>query len=159
RTGELPPDFDQMPSMPFLPDPLILEKNGKSMPVSTMADWKNKRQLLKSDLQYYFTGSYPKQPDRLEIEILNERKDGQVTLRTVRLKFGPELAASLTLEMMIPPGKGPFPVFLTQWNHREWAQIAVKRGYAACVYAGADSRDDTEDYARIWPQLDFTRLM
>ncbi|NLB92286.1 MAG: hypothetical protein GX792_02565, partial [Bacteroidales bacterium] len=23
RTGELPPDFDRMPSLPFLPDPLV----------------------------------------------------------------------------------------------------------------------------------------
>ena len=28
RTGELPPDFDQMPSNPFLPEPLVLTKNG-----------------------------------------------------------------------------------------------------------------------------------
>src|SRR5690625_3483578 len=61
---------------------------------------------------------------------------------------------------MIPPGDGPFPVFMTQWNHREWAQIAVRRGYIGCVYAGADSRDDTEDYGRIWAgEYDFTRLM
>src|SRR5690625_5836694 len=61
---------------------------------------------------------------------------------------------------MIPPGTGPFPVFMTQWNHREWAQIAVRRGYIGCVYAGADSRDDTEDYGRIWAgEYDFTRLM
>ena len=26
RTGELPPDFDRMPSLPFLPDPLVLDE-------------------------------------------------------------------------------------------------------------------------------------
>ncbi len=26
RTGELPPDFDELPSLPFLPDPLILDQ-------------------------------------------------------------------------------------------------------------------------------------
>lgn len=62
--------------------------------------------------------------------------------------------------MLIPDGNGPFPVFMTQWNHREWAQIAVKRGYIACVYAASDAKDDTEDYSRIWAgQYDFTRLM
>src|SRR5690625_2162419 len=61
---------------------------------------------------------------------------------------------------MIPAGTGRFPVFMTRWNHREWAQIAVRRGYIGCVYAGADSRDDTEDYGRIWAgEYDFTRLM
>ena len=29
RSGELPPDFDEMPSIPFLPDPLILDEGGK----------------------------------------------------------------------------------------------------------------------------------
>jgi len=90
----------------------------------------------------------------------SEKKDGQVTLRLVRLSFGPDHKATLTLELMIPPGKGPFPVFLTQWNHREWAQVAVRRGYAGCIYAGSDDNDDTEKYAEIWAgKYDFSRLM
>ena len=64
------------------------------------------------------------------------------------------------MELLIPPGKGPFPVFMSQWNHREWAQIAVRRGYVGCLYAGADSQDDTEEYSEIWAgKYDFTRLM
>ena len=31
RTGELPPDFDSMPSLPFLPNPLILDEGGKNI--------------------------------------------------------------------------------------------------------------------------------
>lgn len=61
---------------------------------------------------------------------------------------------------MIPQAEGPFPVFLTNWNHRQWAQIAVRRGYIGCLYAGADAKDDTEYYSEIWAgQYDFTRLM
>ena len=78
----------------------------------------------------------------------------------VELSFGPDHRAKLTVELMIPPGEGPFPVFLTQWNHREWAQVAVRRGYIGCVYAGADWKDDTEMYSEIWAgEYDFTRLM
>jgi hypothetical protein len=40
-----------------------------------------------------------------------------------------------------PNGKGPFPLFLTQTNHRRWALKAVARGFAACVYPGADVDD------------------
>jgi hypothetical protein len=40
-------------------------------------------------------------------------------LQIIELTFGPENRATLTMELMIPPGEGPFPVFLTQWNHRE----------------------------------------
>jgi hypothetical protein len=54
----------------------------------------------------------------------------------IELSFGPDNQAKLTVELMIPPGKGPFPVFLTQWNHRECAQVDVRREYTGCVYAG-----------------------
>ena len=37
RTGELPPDFSQMPSLPFLPNPLIIDEGGADIPVETMA--------------------------------------------------------------------------------------------------------------------------
>jgi pimeloyl-ACP methyl ester carboxylesterase len=58
----------------------------------------------------------------------------------------------------VPNGDGPFPVFITQDNHRRWALIAVSRGYIGCVYAGADSRDDTGEFASIWPECDWTKL-
>jgi len=160
RTGELPPDFEAMPSIPFLPDPLIQEINGTYSPIKTAEDWQKKRILLRKQIQYYLTGDFPEQPHNLTATTLSERKDGEVLLQTVVLKFGPKADAKLTVEMIIPPGKGPFPVFITQWNHREWAQIAVKRGYAACVLATADIQDDTEEYSRIWAgKHDFTRLM
>jgi len=160
RTGELPPDYESMPSIPFLPDPLILDEGVKNIPVKTMAQWKEKRQWMKDQLEYYITGTYPPSPDNLRATVTDEKKNGETTVRTVELIFGPENKATLTVELMIPPGKGPFPVFLTQWNHREWAQVAVRRGYIGCIYAGADSNDDTEKYSEIWAgQYDFTRLM
>ena len=160
RTGELPPDFDQMPSVPFLPDPLVLDEGTKNVPVTTREQWKEKREWMKRQLEHYITGTRPPEPDNVKATVLDEKKDGVVTLRTVELTFGPENRATLTVEVMIPPGKGPFPVFLTQWTHREWAQVAVRRGYVGCVYAGADSEDDTEKYSEIWAgKYDFTRLM
>jgi dienelactone hydrolase len=160
RTGELPPDFEQMPSLPFLPDPLIIDEGSQNIPVRTMAQWQAKREWMKQQLQHYITGTFPPPPDNLKAQILNEKKDGEVRLQRVELSFGPGHQAKLNLEVMMPPGNGPFPVFLTQWNHREWAQVAVRRGYIGCIYAGADEWDDTEKYAEIWSgQYDFTRLM
>jgi cephalosporin-C deacetylase-like acetyl esterase len=160
RTGELPPDFDKMPSIPFLPDPLILDEGGKNIPITSMAQWQEKRRWMKEQLEYYITGTYPPPPNKLQANILSEKKDGQTTLRMVELTFGPQRQAKLTIELMIPPGKGPFPVFMAQWNHRGWAQIAVRRGYVGCVYAAADAKDDTEKYSEIWAhEYDFTRLM
>ncbi len=160
RTGELPPDFDRMPSIPFLPDPLVLDEGGKNIPIKTMAQWKEKREWMRKQLEYYITGTYPPKPENLQAKILSEKKDGETIVRMIGLTFGPENQANLTVELMIPPGKGPFPVFLTQWSHREWAQIAVRRGYVSCIYAGGDSKDDTEKYSEIWAgKYDFTRLM
>ena len=160
RTGELPPDFDSMPSIPFLPDPLVIDEGGKNIPVKTMAQLKVKRDWMKKQLEYYITGTCPPVPDNLKAEILSEKKEGQTIVKMIELSFGPNHQAKLTVELMIPSGKGPFPVFMTQWNHREWALVAVRRGYIGCVYAGADSKDDTEKYSEIWAgQYDFTRLM
>jgi hypothetical protein len=160
RTGELPPDFDRMPSLPFLPNPLVIDEGGKNIPVKTPEQWQEKREWMKEQLQHYITGTFPPAPDNLKAEVLSEKMDGKVRLQTVELSFGPDHQAKLTLEVMIPPGEGPLPVFLTQWNHREWAQVAVRRGYIGCIYAGADSKDDTEKYAEIWAgEYDWTRLM
>jgi dienelactone hydrolase len=159
RTGELPPDFERMPSIPFLPNPLVLDEGGKNIPVKTAEQWKQKRKQMEADLRHYVLGSFPPAPTHIAHRILSERKEGEITLRMVELSFGPENKAKLTLELMIPPGNGPFPVFLTQWNHREWAQIAVRRGYMTCVYAAADAKDDSEAYAKIWwPKYDFALL-
>jgi len=159
RTGALPPDFDRMPSIPFLPDPLILDEGGANTPIVSREQWQEKRRWMKEQLEYYVTGTSPPKPDNLKVEILEETKNGETTLRTVLLTFGPEHRAKLTVEVIIPPGKGPFPVFLSQWNHREWALVAVRRGYIGCLYAGADAKDDTEAYSEIWAgQYDFNRL-
>ena len=160
RTGELPPNFDEMPSIPFLPNPLILDEGNKNIPVVTQAQWNEKREWMKEQLMKYITGTIPPAPDNLTSKIISNTMDGEVNLQMIELSFGPNHEAKLIMELMIPPGVGPFPVFMTQWNHREWAQVAVRRGYIGCVYAGADSKDDTEKYSEIWAnEYDFTRLM
>lgn len=160
RTGELPPDFDALPSFPFLPDPFIIDEGGKNIPVVSMAQWQEKCEWIRSQLKYWLTGTFPPAPDTLKAHVLSETKNGEVTSRMVQLSFGPVHRATLTVELLIPPGKGPFPVFLTQWNHRGWALVAVRRGYLGCIYAGADDKDDTQAYANIWyPHYDFTCLM
>src|SRR5690606_10134871 len=47
RSGELPPDFHKMPSIPFLPDPMIIDEGGKNIPVRTLEQWEEKREWLK----------------------------------------------------------------------------------------------------------------
>lgn len=166
RTGELPPDFDQMPSLPFLPDPLVLDEGGKNIPVVTMEQWYKKREQIKEQAQHWITGTIPPPPDNLEVEVLEERKLGQLTERTMILRFGPGHRGQLHVSLLIPPGGGPFPVFICPWkkDRYDWVQAAVRRGYIGCRFTATDPKygypDDSEAYEELWwPEYDFSALM
>jgi len=159
RTGELPPDFSKMPSRPMLPNPLVLYKNGKDQPIKTMAQWEEKRQAIKADYIHWISGRFPPAPSNMKSEILSDKTEDGTRTQMILLRFGPNQQARMTLELIIPEGKGPFPVFMTQWTHRGWAQLAVKRGYIGCVYAAADTKDDTQAYQALYPDYDFSMLM
>jgi dienelactone hydrolase len=147
RTGELPPDFASMPSNPALPDPL----EG----VTTRAQWTARKKWIREQFEHWVTGNFPPAPTNLRAVITNERKEGGVTVRDVRLEFGPDHKAMLRVQLMIPPGKGPFPVFMT--NHprtRPWVATAVRRGYIGAIYFAADpiygSEDDSDKFIDVY---------
>lgn len=158
RTGELPPDFDTLPSCADLPDPLLTEVDGKTVRIADVEQWRARRQELRKLLQHWIVGSIPPPPDNLAVEVLEEHVNRGVTIRQVRLSFGPDRSANFRLKLLIPPGKGPFPVFMTQQSHRTWALIALRRGYISCVYAGADVLDDTTSFVDAYPDCDWTTL-
>jgi dienelactone hydrolase len=155
RTGELPPDFDAMPGQPFLPDPLA--------GVRTPAEWKRRRDEIRGQIEHWITGKMPPAPTNLRAVITSEQQEGGVTVRDVRLEFGPDHKATLRVQLVIPPGKGPFPVFLT--NHprtRPWIAPAVRRGYIGCIYFATDpmygSPDDSDKFIEVYPEYDFSAL-
>lgn len=151
--------INKLPSIPFLPSPLILDEGGKNIPVKTTAQWQQKRSEIRKQYQHWVSGTVPPAPASISVEVLSERTENNVKIRLVQLSFGPGNRAKMTLELMIPPSAGRLPVFMTQWNHRGWAQIAVRRGYIGCVYAGADGKDDTRNYNEIFTGYDFATLM
>lgn len=160
RTGELPPDFSEMRSIPMLPEPLVQNKGGKDVPITTEKEWEKKREWIKATYQHWVSGHAPPPPGNVKAEILKDTlQQGGLRVQMIRLSFGPQHKAEMTVELMIPNGDGPFPVFMTQWNHRDWAQLAVKRGYIGCVYAAADLKDDTDSYMFLYPEYDFSGLM
>lgn len=158
ETGELPPDFSAMPSVPHLPDPLLREVNGRQERVTTPEAWRERREELKALLHHWVIGTAPPPPENLRAEVLSEREEAGATVREVQLAFGPDHKAKLWLEIFIPKGVGPFPVFMTQYNHRAWVLIAVRRGYLCCVYAGADARDDTHTFIEAYSGYDWSKL-
>lgn len=151
HSGELPPDFDALRSHYDLPDPL----EG----VAHVEQWPARREDLKAQFQHWMFGSAPPPPNDIDVEILSERQEMNAVCRSLRLRFGPEKRAALRLELFIPQGEGPFPVFMTQSFHRQWALIALRRGYLACVYAGSDDQDDTDSFQDAYPGYDWSRIM
>jgi dienelactone hydrolase len=163
RTGELPPDFDALPSIPGLPDPLVLRENGRNIPVTNQALWNRQKQWIRSQTEHWVFGTMPPPPDNLRAVVTGTRREGTTTVRDVRLEFGPDHRATLRLQLIIPDGKGPFPVFLT--NHpriRPWVATAVRRGYIGCIYFAADpiygNTDDSDAFIDIYPEYDFSCL-
>ena len=159
RTGQLPPNFDALPSIPFLPNPLVIDEGGKDIPVETLSQWNEQREYIKQQVKHLISGIFPAPPENFKVNVLEKRIENGVKIEMIELRFGENHQAKLTLELFTPPGEGPFPVFMTQWNHRGWAQVAVRRGYMGLVYAGADARDDTREYLALYPEYDWSTLM
>lgn len=163
RTGELPPDFASIPSRPEIPDPLVMLDSPRGARITTPAQWKRQRTLIQAEFERWIFGRMPPGPTNMRAVVTGTRREGNVEIRDVRLEFGPNHEATLRLQLMIPPGPGPFPVFLT--NHprlRPWVNIALRRGYVACFYYAGDSsyvgRDDANPWVHIYPEYDFTLL-
>lgn len=166
RTGELPPEFDSLPTLPFLPDPLIIDEGGRNIPVTSVAQWQEKREIMKQQMQHWITGTIPPPPDNLTAELIEERNLDELIERDLVLKFGPGKKAQLHITLLIPPGEGPFPVFMCPWkkDRYDWVQAAVRRGYIACRFTATDPKygfpDDSEEYEELyWPEYDFSTIM
>ena len=159
RSGELPPDFSQMTSIPFLPEPLVINKGGKDIPITTKEQWQEKREWIKKEFQHWVSGTVPPAPKSFESKIISDKTEDGTHLQVIEMRFGPENKAKMTIELMIPEGKGPFPVYMSQWSQRDWVQLAVRRGYIGCIYAGADNKDDSQAYQALYPDYDFSQLM
>jgi dienelactone hydrolase len=163
RTGELPPDFDAMPSIPELPDPLVLHEDGRAIPVTTPELWARQKQSLRNQVEHWLFGKMPPAPNNLRATVTATHREGAATVREVKLEFGPAQRATLRIELVIPDGKGPFPVFLT--NHarnRPWIYTAVRRGYIAAIYHATDPNygngDDSDAWIEIYPDYDWSCL-
>jgi len=157
-TGELPPNFSEMPSQAWLPDPL--EPYSDEFETITCQDeWEAWRPELKQLFHHWVIGTMPPRPDNLKAEVLSETAFEGGTVREVELRFGPDHQAKLWAEFYIPAGDGPHPVFITQDNHRAWGLIALRRGYLTVVYAGSDSRDDTHTFIDAYPEHDWSKLL
>jgi len=158
-SSEKKENIEQLTSIPFLPDPLVLNEGNGNTPITHPEQWNSKRNWIKEQYQHWVCGTFPPSPGAFSTKIISEKTEDRVKIRIIELHFGPNQKGKLTIELMIPPLPEKLPVFMTQWNHRGWAQIAVRRGYIGCVYAGADDKDDTKNFDALYPEYSFSKLM
>jgi dienelactone hydrolase len=154
KTGELPPDFDELPRMNSLPDPL---KFLDGRPVKNAADWKARRAEIWQLYQKYDIGTFPPKPKLDRAIVLDETPGNGYLIRNVRLEFGPEDKGTLRVQVMIPAGKGPFPVLISP-NLAGWGPSLLRRGYISAGYAGNDAMDDAAALDKLYPEFDFALL-
>jgi pimeloyl-ACP methyl ester carboxylesterase len=154
-SGELPPDFDALPRMNSLPDPLRF-LDGRL--VRTTGEWDKRRDEIKSLFEKYALGTFPPHPKLDGATVVDETQGKGYRIRHVQLQFGPQSRGKLRVELLIPDGKGPFPVFMGPAGSRNWALMALRRGYLCALYAGSDNQDDAAALAELYPQYDFALL-
>lgn len=157
KTGELPPDFNQLKKSNLLPDPLRFYDGA---PVKNMTtDWTKRRKEIKQLFEKYVTGTFPAKPSINNVVLLDENKEEGYLVRNVRVEFGPQGKASVRIRLVIPDGvKGEkFPVMISP-NLTGWSSVVIRRGYISAGYAGNDGMDDAAPLKELYPEYDFAVL-
>ncbi|MEJ2647673.1 MAG: alpha/beta fold hydrolase [Sedimentisphaerales bacterium] len=167
-SGELPPDFDTLPRINSLPDPLTFA-DGKRK-VKTIEDWKERRAEIIRYFEMYDIGTIPPKPKLEKIVPVDPNAaavsrrgrggfgfgfgfrsatampEGTVT-KIVDLQYGPDSQITTRVTLNIPPGQGPFPVLIGGTSS------IVSRGYISCSSPG--NVDNPPDIGKYYPDYNW----
>lgn len=138
------PTVDTLPDIKELPDPFLMN-NGRR--VKSRADWAKRREEIKAMILYYQYGHMPPAPKNITAKELSSETvyDGSATKKHILLSMGPGKKVEVNVGIIIPKGKGPFPVILKNDSRIFNVPIAeevVKRGYIVADYARTDLDPD-----------------
>lgn len=132
------PGIDELAVSKLLPDPFRYRDGSR---VETRADWDRRRLEIKQLLLDYKYGSMPSTPDNVTAREVSKEsvQPGGETKRMLLLSMGPEQRLKLYLGLIVPQGRGPFPVILNI-DHREAfaATMAVQVAHRGYIFAGYD---------------------
>jgi pimeloyl-ACP methyl ester carboxylesterase len=166
KTNALPPDFDALPRINGLPDPLLF-LDGKRT-VKNAEDWKKRRAEIIRLFEEYDIGHVPPKPNLDQIVPVTPEQPnaeaaagrggfgarggapapGSVT-KVVDLKYGPGSQITTRVTLTIPPGTGPFPVLMG-------GQAGItSRGYIACSFNMSVDPPSTPNIGQYYPDYDF----
>ena len=105
------PGVKDLPARVEMPDVMTLNSGQK---VTTVDQWRRRREEVKRILAYYAVGRMPPPPGNVKgREVSSETVlDGAVKYRLVRLTFGPKRRLELNVGIFTPAHGGPFPAVI-----------------------------------------------
>lgn len=152
-SGELPPDFNSLPRNNKLPDPLKFF-DGKL--VTSRKEWQQRRLEIIKLFEKYAFGPIPPRPKIQKADVQETKTEGYTT-RNVVLHLGPHGQVTFNFSMMIPEGKGPFPVLMGPGSIT--TSTLLRRGYIGVSYSASDFNDQTKTIvAKLYPSYDIASL-
>lgn len=157
ESGELPPDFDRLPSV-YEPQDLLVFADGRRV---TRETWPARRRELLALTEDWLLGHAPAPQAAGDVRavIVRKRATRLGERWDFQLEFGPNHQAKLPGVLIIPRSvRGRAPVFITDRSvYRLWVREPMKRGFVYCYYmAGDDSPDigpNPGDHSRKWETL------
>lgn len=158
------PMMDELPDIKKLPDPFLM-KSGKR--VMSRADWKKRRNEIKAMMLFYQYGHMPPPPKNVSTKVLSSKivYEGCAIKKHILLSMGPGKKLKVNVGIIIPKGKGPFPVILKNDSDIFKVPIAeevVKRGYIVADYNRTDLAPDKKatvgQAQKAYPDYDWATL-
>jgi len=158
------PTVEELPDIKKLPDPFLMN-NGKR--VKSKSDWAKRRKEIKAMMLYYQYGHMPPAPKNVTAKVLSSETvyDGGATKKHILLSMGPGKKVKVNVGIIIPKGKGPFPVILKNDSGIFKVPIAedvVKRGYIVADYNRTDLDPDRKTAVgpaqQAYPDYDWATL-
>jgi hypothetical protein len=108
------PGVNELAVRAEMPDVLTMNDGTR---VTTIKQWKKRREEMKRILEYYAVGQMPPPPGNVRGEEIKSETvlDGKVKYRLVHLTFGPKRKLELNIGIFTPTdGKGPSPAIISQ---------------------------------------------
>lgn len=135
--------------------------------LETKADWATRREEIKAMILYYQYSHMPPAPKNIVAKELSSAVtyNGSATKKHILLSMGPERQVKINVGIIIPKGKGPFPVILK--NDRcilnvPIAEEIVNRGYIVADYVRTnldpDNKDTVGPAQSAYPDYDWATL-
>jgi hypothetical protein len=148
--SEFPP-VEKLPVVKDLPDPFLFSDGTR---VKTREDWPRRRAELQETILHYEYGQMPPAPGNTAgVELVSSGYKGMagVLHKMFKITCGPDKKVSITLDLLVPKGKGPFPVILCGdlgWSKvpDEIAAEVIQRGYILADFNRTELAPDSKAY-------------